>query len=48
MKKIILLILCLVLGCFSVAGCSDDSEPFEEKSYTADPQIKGITVDARD
>lgn len=48
MKKIILLILCLVLGCFSVAGCSDDSEPFKEKSYTADPRTKGITVDARD
>lgn len=48
MKKIIALTLCLVLGSFLLAGCSDNSEPFEEKSYTPDTQIHEINLDVRD
>ncbi|EOS58898.1 hypothetical protein C814_02196 [Anaerotruncus sp. G3(2012)] len=48
MKKIISLALCFVLGCFVLAGCSDNSEPFEEKSYIPDTQIKEINLDVRD
>ncbi|OUP48772.1 DUF4097 family beta strand repeat-containing protein [Lachnoclostridium sp. An181] len=47
-KKIISLALCLVLGSFVLAGCSDNSGPFEEKSYTPDAQIKEINLDVRD
>lgn len=32
MKKMISLALCLLLGCFVLAGCSNSSEPFEEKA----------------
>ena len=31
-----------------MAGCSDNSEPFEEKSYTPDTQIKEINLDVED
>ncbi len=48
MKKIILLALCLVLGSFVLAGCSNSSEPFEEKNYTPDTQINEINLDVRD
>ena len=48
MKKIISLVLCLVLGSFVLAGCSNSSEPFEEKSYTPDTQINEINLDVRD
>lgn len=48
MKKIISLALCLVLGSFVLAGCSDSSEPFEEKSYTPDTQVREINLDAED
>ena len=48
MKKIILLVVCLVLSSFVLAGCSNSSEPFEEKSYTPDTQINEINLDVRD
>ena len=49
MKKIISLALCLVLGCFVLAGCSDNNDPFAQKEYTADvSQIKEISIDVRD
>ena len=48
MKKIISLVLCLVLGSFVLAGCSNSSEPFEEKSYTPDTQINEINLDVQD
>ena len=48
MKKIISLVLCLVLGSLVLPGCSSSSEPFEEKSYTADTQIKEINLDVQD
>lgn len=48
MKKIISLALCFVLGCFVLAGCSNNSEPFEEKSYIPDTQIKEINLDVWD
>ena len=48
MKKMISLALCLLLGCFVLAGCSNSSEPFEEKSYTSDTQINGIDLAVRD
>ena len=48
MPKIISLLLCLVLGGFILVGCSNSSEPFEEKSYTPDTQINEINLDVRD
>lgn len=48
MKKIISLALCVVLSSFTLVGCSDNSEPFEEKSYTPDTQINAINLDVRD
>ena len=48
MKKIFSLALCLVLSSFLLAGCSDNSEPFEEKSYTPDTQINEINLDVTD
>ena len=49
MKKIISLTLCLVLGSFVLAGCSDNSDPFVQKEYTADvSQIEEISIDVRD
>ena len=48
MKKIISLALCLVLSSFVLAGCSKSSEPFEEKSYTSDTQIREISLDVQD
>ena len=48
MKKTILLGLCLGLGIFVLAGCSNNSEPFEEKSYTPDTQVSEINLDVRD
>ena len=48
MKKIISLVLCLILSGFILSGCSNSSEPFEEKSYTSDTQINGIDLAVRD
>ena len=48
MKKIISLAVCFVLGSFVLAGCSNSSEPFEEKSYTPDTQINEINLDVQD
>ena len=49
MKKIISLVLCLMLGGFVLAGCSDNSDPFTQEEYTADvSQIEEISVDVRD
>ena len=48
MKKIISLALCRVLGSFVLAGCSDNNEAFEEKSYTPATQIRGVNLDVRD
>ena len=47
MKKIILIALCVLLGCFALAGCSE-SEPFEEKNYTPNEQINEINLDVKD
>lgn len=46
MKKTVL--LCLMLCVFLLAGCSDNSEAFEEKSYTPDTQVSEINLDVRD
>ena len=48
MKKMIALALCLVMSSFALTGCTGESEPFEEKSYTPDSQIKEINLDVRD
>lgn len=48
MKKTISLALCLILGSSIFSGCSDSSEPFEGKSYTADTRINEINLDVRD
>ena len=48
MKKIVSLTLSLVLSGLLLADCSDNSEPFEEKSYTPDAQVEEINLDVRD
>lgn len=48
MKKIISLALCLVWSGFVLAGCSSNSEPFTEKSYTPDTAISGIELNVED
>lgn len=48
MKKIISLVLCLILSSSILSGCSNSSEPFEEKSYTSDTQIHEINLDVQD
>ena len=48
MKKIISLVLCLMLGGFALAGCSDNREPFEKKSYTPDIPVNEINLDVQD
>lgn len=48
MKKIISLVLCFIFGIFILSGCSNSSEPFEEKNYTSDTQINEINIDVRD
>lgn len=48
MKKIILYVLCLILGSFILAGCAKRGEPFEEKSYTSDTPMNEINLDVRD
>ena len=49
MKKIVSFLMCFVCGIAFLAGCSNNSEPFTQKNYTADgTQIKGVRVDVRD
>lgn len=48
MKKTLTSLLCLTMACLALAGCSDNSEPFEEKSYTPDTQIREIQLDVED
>ena len=49
MKKIILLVLCFVLGAFALTGCSGSNEPFTQKDYTAgEGQVNEVWVDVRD
>ena len=48
MRKIFSLTLCLILGVTLFAGCSGESEPFEEKNYTSDGKMTGINLDVRD
>ena len=47
MKKFISFVVCLLLG-GSLTGCSNSSEPFEEKNYIPDTQISEINLDVRD
>lgn len=48
MKKIIALALCFIMSSFVLAGCSGESELFEEKSFTPDTQVNGVDLDVRD
>lgn len=48
MKRIISFALCLVLSVFTLAGCANSSEPFEEKNYTPDIQVSEINLNVRD
>lgn len=48
MKKIISLALCLVWSGFVLAGCSSNSEPFTEKTYTPDTAVSGIELNVED
>lgn len=48
MKKIIPFVCCLVWVSSMLSGCSNASEPFEEKSYTSDTQITEMHLDVQD
>ncbi len=48
MKKIISITFCLIIICFVLTGCSNDSTPFEERNYTSDTQVSGINIDVKD
>ena len=48
MRKMASLALCLGLSSFLLAGCSDNSEPFEEKTYTPDTQVSAVNLDVQD
>lgn len=48
MKKIFALAFCFILGSFVLAGCADSGEPFEEKTYTPDAQVREIRLDVED
>lgn len=48
MKKILIFLSFLVAACLALTGCSDESEPFEAKSYTPDVPVSGIKVDVQD
>lgn len=48
MKKMILMACYLVLSTSLLAGCSGDSEPFEEKSYTPDTPVTEVHLDVED
>lgn len=50
MKKINWLALCALLGAAVLTGCgAGESEPFEEKTYTAQTeQVREVRLDVRD
>ena len=48
MKKMVSLALCLGLSLSLLSGCSDSSEPFAEKSYTPDAQVREIRIAVED
>jgi len=48
MKRVISLVVCLVLGCVVLTGCSNSGEPFEEKIYTPDTQVSEVNLNASD
>ena len=48
MKKMVSLALCLGLSLSLLSGCSDSSEPFAEKSYTPDAQVREIRIEVED
>ena len=47
-KKMVSLALCLGLSLSLLSGCSDNSEPFAEKSYTPDAQVREIRIEVED
>ncbi len=48
MKKISSVVLFLILDSLILSGCSNSSQPFEEKNYTSDTEIQEIRLDVRD
>ena len=49
MKKMILLLMCLVFSAACFTGCAKDEEAFTPKSYTAESkEITAVSVDVRD
>ena len=35
-------------GCFILSGCSDGGEPFEDRTYTPEEKVSGVSIDVRD
>lgn len=49
MKKAVSILILFVLSAVALTGCSNNAEPFEQKSYTADiSQVQSIQIDVRD
>jgi len=49
MKKLIALAMCLIMGIFALAGCSEDGETVTKKVYDIDAeQVSGVVLDVRD
>lgn len=48
MRKIIALALCVAMSSAVLSGCTNNSEPFQEKSYTTDTKINEIDLDVQD
>ena len=47
-RKIISSVLGLLICAFALSGCSNGGEPFEEKTYTPDAQVREINLNVRD
>ena len=49
MKKLIMILACLILSAAGLAGCANNAQSFTEESFAADAnEIKGIVLDVRE
>lgn len=48
MKKLVSILFCAALCAALLSGCGSDSEPFSARSYTAEGEVSGVSIDVRD
>ena len=48
MKRMVLLLGCLLLGGLFLSGCSNQEAPFAEKAYTPEGTVRAIHLDVQD